>query len=348
MTLEFFIETLVKIFIVVNVVLVAVSLIVYFERKISAWVQDRIGPNRVGPAGLFQSFADVLKLFLKEDIVPAAAEKGYHQLAPMMSLFVALTVYAILPFGDHLSIAGYDIPLVIVPHVNIGILFIFALSSLGVYGITLSGWASNNKYSLMGGMRASAQMLSYELTLGLSIIGVLMIAGTLQLDGIIHEQQRYLFGFLPAWNIFLQPLGFILFTTAMFAETNRAPFDLPEAEPELVGGFHTEYSGMKFGMFFLAEYANIIAASALITILFFGGWHVPFADKLGLTGNVLAVAGVVAFLVKVCFWLFMFILIRWTVPRFRYDQLMRIGWKVMLPLALVNIIITAIVIQMGV
>ena len=262
-----------------------------------------------------------MKLVLKEDIVPTAAEQGYHRVAPMISLFVALSMYAVIPFGDHLTIAGLVIPLVIVPHVNIGILFIFALSSLGVYGITLSGWASNNKYSLMGGMRASAQMLSYELTLGLSVIGVLMIAGTLQFDGIIREQQRYLFGLLPAWNVFLQPLGFILFTTAMFAETNRAPFDLPEAEPELVGGFHTEYSGLKFGMFFLAEYANVITASALITILFFGGWHVPYGDRLGLDPNILALLGVAAFVAKVCIWIFLFILIRWTVPRFRYDKL---------------------------
>jgi NADH-quinone oxidoreductase subunit H len=340
------IETLVKIFVVVNVVLVSVSFVVYMERKISAWVQDRIGPNRVGPAGLLQSFADVFKLLLKEDIVPTAAEKGFHRLAPIISLTVALCMYAIIPFGDHINIAGYDVALVIVPNVNIGILFIFALSSLGVYGVTLSGWASNNKYSLMGGLRSSAQMLSYELSLGLSVIGVLMIAGTLQLNGIIHAQQQYLFGFLPAWNMFLQPVGFVIFVVAMFAETNRAPFDLPEAEPELVGGFHTEYSGLKFGMFFLAEYANIITASALITVLFCGGWQIPYAEHLGLSGTTLALLEVLAFVLKVSFWLFIFILIRWTVPRFRYDQLMRIGWKVMLPLALANIIVTAVIMQL--
>ncbi|HZV12707.1 MAG TPA: NADH-quinone oxidoreductase subunit NuoH [Candidatus Kapabacteria bacterium] len=346
MTLEYLIETLVKIFIVINVVLITVSFLVYMERKISAWVQDRIGPNRVGPAGLLQSFADVFKLLLKEDIVPTAAEKGFHRLAPIISLSVALCMYALIPFGDHIMIAGYDVALVIVPNVNIGILFIFALSSLGVYGVTLSGWASNNKYSLMGGLRSSAQMLSYELSLGLSVIGVLMIAGTLQLNGIIHVQQRYLFGFLPAWNVFLQPVGFVIFVIAMFAETNRAPFDLPEAEPELVGGFHTEYSGLKFGMFFLAEYANIITASALITVLFCGGWQIPYAEHLGLSGTMLSLAEVLAFVLKVSFWLFIFILVRWTVPRFRYDQLMRIGWKVMLPLALANIIVTAVIMQL--
>ncbi len=345
-TLEFILEPLAKIAIAFVAVLLTVAYSVYAERKVSALIQDRVGPNRVGPLGLLQPFADVFKLAIKEDIVPRAAEHGFHRLAPIISLTVALAMYAMIPLGNTVELFGRSINLAIVPGVNIGILYMLALSSVGVYGITLSGWASNNKYSLLGGMRSSAQMISYELSLGLSLIGVIMIAGTLRLDGIIEAQGKYLFGFLPAWNMFTQPLAFITFVVAMFAETNRTPFDLPEAEPELVGGFHTEYTGLKFGLFFLAEYANVITASFLISTLFCGGWQLPYAAQMGLTGNALAVAQIAAMLIKVAFWIFFFIWVRWSIPRLRYDQLMRLGWKVMLPVSLANIVVTAIVLQL--
>jgi NADH-quinone oxidoreductase subunit H len=345
-TLEFILEPLVKIALVIVAVLLTVAYSVYAERKVSALIQDRIGPNRVGPFGLFQPFADVMKLAIKEDIVPRAAHHWFHRVAPMISLSVALAMYAMIPLGNTVQLFGRTISLAIMPGVNIGILYMLALSSVGVYGITLSGWASNNKYSLMGGMRSSAQMISYELSLGLSLIGVVMIAGTLRLDGIIATQGKYFFGVIPAWNMFIQPVAFITFVVAMFAETNRTPFDLPEAEPELVGGFHTEYTGLKFGLFFLAEYANVITASFLITTLFCGGWQFPYGEQLGLSGNTLALVQVGGMLAKVAFWILFFIWVRWSIPRFRYDQLMRLGWKVMLPVSLANIVATAIVLQL--
>ena len=333
------IEPLVKIVFVFLINLTTVAYLVLVERKVSAFIQNRIGPNRVGPAGLFQPVADIVKLFLKEDIVPKAANKFVHSLAPIISLVVAMTTFAVIPFGNTVQLFGREIKLMIAD-VNVGILYILALSSLGVYGITLSGWSSNNKYSLLGGLRSSAQMISYELSMGLSIIGVLMIAGTLQLDKVVLRQGHYLFGFLPSWNIFLQPIGCITFVVASFAETNRLPFDLPEAEPELVGGYHTEYSGMKFGLFFLAEYANMITASAVITTLYLGGWQIPFVERFGFSDLLVSLLQVGAFGAKVGLVLLFFILVRWTIPRFRYDQLMNIGWKVMLPLALANILLT--------
>lgn len=339
-------ESLIKIVIVLAGVLLGVAYTTLLERKVSALIQDRIGPNRVGPWGLLQPFADVLKLLIKEDIVPTAAEHSFHRLAPIISLAVSMSMWAMIPFGPTVQLFDRTIPLAIVPGVNIGVLFLLALSSLGVYGITLSGWASNNKYSLMGGVRSSAQMISYELSLGLSVVAVILVSGTLQLDGIIQMQGRYLFGFIPTWNMIVQPVAFITFVVAMFAETNRAPFDLPEAEPELVGGYHTEYTGLKFGMFFLAEYANMIMASALITVMFLGGWQIPFIEHTGLTGNTLAVIQTLGFLAKVAFLVFFFIWVRWSIPRFRYDQLMNLGWKVMLPVALLNIIVTAIILQL--
>jgi NADH-quinone oxidoreductase subunit H len=269
--MEFFIIALVKIVIVLLVILTTVANLVYMERRISAFIQDRIGPNRVGPWGLLQAPADVLKLFIKEDIVPAQANKFVHTLAPVISITVALSTFAVVPFGNTITLFGQEIKLIIAD-VNIGILYILAMTSLGVYGLTLSGWASNNKYSLLGGLRSSAQMISYELSMGLSVVGVIMIAGTLQLDKIVEMQSGL------AWNAFLTPIGFITFVVASFAETNRLPFDLPEAEPELVGGYHTEYSGMKFGSFFMAEYANMITSSAVIVTLFLGGWQIPYAE----------------------------------------------------------------------
>src|SRR5512135_330983 len=273
--MEFLLITLIKIVLVLLVILTTVANLVYMERRISAFIQNRIGPNRVGPWGLLQAPADVLKLFLKEEIVPAKANRFIHTLAPIISIGVALTTFAVIPFGDTITIFGREVKLMIAD-VNIGVLYILALTSMGVYGITLSGWSSNNKYSLLGGLRSSAQLISYELSMGLSVVGVIMIAGTLQLDKIVELQAGW------HWNLILTPIGFITFLVASFAETNRLPFDLPEAEPELVGGYHTEYSGMKFGTFFLAEYANMITSSALITTLFLGGWQVPFLSQLGL------------------------------------------------------------------
>jgi len=331
--MEILIIALIKIVLVLLVILTTVANLVYAERKISAAIQNRIGPNRVGPWGLLQAPADVLKLFLKEDIVPAKANRAVHTLAPIISIGVALTTFAVIPFGNTITLWGQEIKLMIAD-VNIGVLYILAMTSLGVYGVTLSGWSSNNKYSLLGGLRSSAQMISYELSMGLSVIGVIMVGGTLQLDKIVEAQAGL------AWNAFLTPIGFITFLVASFAETNRLPFDLPEAEPELVGGYHTEYSGMKFGTFFLAEYANMITSSALIATLFLGGWQFPYLETFGLPAFWVSVIQILTFVVKVAAMLFFYLWIRWTIPRFRYDQLMNLGWKVMIPMALLNIALT--------
>lgn len=331
--MEFLVIAVVKIVLVLLIILTTVANLVYAERRISAAIQNRIGPNRVGPWGLLQAPADVLKLFIKEDIVPFQANKAIHTLAPIVSITVAMATFAVVPFGNRLTLFGQDIKLMIAD-VNIGVLYILAMTSMGVYGVTLSGWASNNKYSLLGGLRSSAQMISYELSMGLSVVGVIMVAGTLRLDRIV-ELQEGLF-----WNFWRMPIGFITFLVASFAETNRLPFDLPEAEPELVGGYHTEYSGMKFGTFFLAEYANMITSSALIVTLFFGGWQVPYLTQVGLSPLAVSLIQVAAFVIKVGFMLVFYMWIRWTIPRFRYDQLMDLGWKVMLPLSLLNIAVT--------
>ncbi|HAX48610.1 MAG TPA: NADH-quinone oxidoreductase subunit NuoH [Bacteroidetes bacterium] len=331
--------TVIKIGLVINVLLVSVAYAVYAERRVSAFMQNRYGPNRVGYQGLLQSFADVIKLVFKEDIVPTKANKPIHTLAPMISIFVALTTIAVVPFGHQIELFGRIITLQITD-VNVGVLYILALTSLGVYGITLSGWSSNSKYSLFGGIRSSAQMISYELSMGLSVVGIVLITGSLSLQEIVLHQYGWM------WNIVLQPLGFIIFLVASFAETNRTPFDLPEAEPELVGGYHTEYSSMKFALFFLAEYANMIIASTVIATLYLGGWQVPYLQAMELPPMVTAVIQVLAFCAKVAFLVFFFIWVRWSLPRFRYDQLMNLGWKVMLPLSILNIIVTAIVVSL--
>lgn len=337
---EIIIITLIKILITANVLLLTVSYLVYFERKISAWTQSRIGPNRVGPAGIFQPFADVLKLLLKEDIVPAVANKPLHALAPIVALIVAFGTYAVIPIGPTVELFGYKIALV-AADVNIGVLYVFALTSVGVYAITFSGWSSGSKYSLLGGIRSSAQMISYEISMGFSIAGVLLTAGSLRPIAIVETQEAWM------WNIILQPIGFITFLVSAFAETNRLPFDLPEAEPELVGGYHTEYSSMKFAAFFLAEYANMIIASAMIVMLYLGGWSIPFSGSFGLSEGWLALLQVCSFLFKTGALLFFFIWVRWSIPRFRYDQLMNIGWKVMFPLSLVNLIWAAVVVMLS-
>ncbi|MGA9116428.1 MAG: NADH-quinone oxidoreductase subunit NuoH [Bacteroidota bacterium] len=331
--MEFLLISLAKILLVLGVMLAVVANLVYVERRFSAFIQNRLGPNRVGPWGLFQSPADVLKLFIKEDVVPRKANHFIHSLAPVISISVALVTFAVIPFGSSVSLLGREIRLIIAD-VDIGVLYVLALTSLGVYGITLSGWSSNSKYSLLGSLRSSAQLISYELPMGLSIVGVIMIGGTLELDAIVEKQAGL------AWNAFLTPLGFITFVVASFAETNRLPFDLPEAEPELVGGYHTEYSGMKFGSFFLAEYANMITSSALTVTLFLGGWQIPFLEHAALPEPWPGILHVLAFCGKVAAMLLFFVWIRWTIPRFRYDQLMNLGWKVMIPLALVNLALT--------
>lgn len=336
MWIEILIATI-KISVVLGVLLTSVAYTVYAERRISAFIQNRYGPNRVGPEGLLQPLADVIKLLLKEDLVPTNANKSIHTLAPMISIFVALTTIAVVPFGHNIELFGRVINLQIAD-VNIGILYILALTSLGVYGITLSGWSSNSKYSLLGGLRSAAQMISYELSMGLAVVGVVLITGSLSLQDIVVHQYGW------KWNIILQPIGFITFLIASFAETNRAPFDLPEAEPELVGGYHTEYSSMKFALFFLAEYANMIVSGAIIATLYLGGWQFPYLQNFGLPPMVVSILQVFVFSAKVIFMIIFYIWVRWSVPRFRYDQLMNVGWKVLLPLSLINIIVTAIVV----
>lgn len=331
--------TLIKIVIVELTLLTAVAYTVYVERRFSAFVQNRLGPNRVGPAGLLQPLVDAVKLLMKEDIVPEKSNKIVHAIAPGISIVVALSTFAVIPFGDKIVIAGKEIKLQIAD-VNVGILYILALVSLGVYGITLSGWASNSKYSLLGGLRSSAQMISYELSMGLSILGIVLINGSFELDTIVQNQYGW------KWNVILQPIGFLTFLIASFAETNRTPFDLPEAEQELVGGYHTEYSSMKFALFFLAEYANVIVSSAVITTLYLGGWQFPYLQTFGLGDMWVSIIQVLTFVVKVTLMVLFFIWIRWTIPRFRFDQLMYLGWKVMLPISLINLIITAVIVYL--
>ena len=330
-----FIIILVKVLVVFAATLLTVLLMIYSERRVSAFIQGRLGPNRVGPQGLLQPIADGIKFLMKEDIIPAGVDKPIFILAPAILLIPALMTFAVIPFGSDIILFGRQIPLQ-VADVNVGILYVLALTSIGVYGIVLAGWSSNNKYSLLGGLRSSAQLISYELAMGLAVVSIILLSGSLKLNDIVADQQGYFF----SWNIFKQPLAFIIFLVAVYAETNRLPFDLSEAEQELVGGYHTEYSSMKFAMFFMAEYANMVTAAALTVTLFFGGWDFPLVDEasLGIWGVVLSV---LSFILKMGFFLFLFIWVRWTFPRFRYDQLMKLGWKVLMPLALFNIFITA-------
>ena len=297
------------------------------ERRLMAFVQMRPGPNRVGPQGLLQPIADGLKFLFKEQIVPTNANVLLYYIAPIVSIIPALLSLSVIPFGPDLKISD----------LNVGLLLIFAITSLGVYGIVLGGWASNSKYPLMGAMRSSAQMLSYELSLTLSVVGVLLIANTLSLTGLVQSQQGTWFGFIPRWNIFLQPVAFLVYIVSGIAETNRLPFDLAESEQELVAGWHTEYSGMKLAMFLLAEYANMVTVSALATIMFFGGWNGPMFGPALLQ----MALPTVWFVSKVAVLIFTYMLIRFTIPRVRYDQLMHFGWKVLLPIALANILVTS-------
>jgi NADH-quinone oxidoreductase subunit H len=404
--------------------LMCIPVLIWFERKGAAFIQDRVGPNRASIlglrlAGFVHNFSDVVKLLTKEMMVPAHANKWYFALAPFVGITVILFAFAVIPWADNLRFGSWDIPMQ-VTNLNGGILFIFAITSLEVYGMVLAGWSSNNKFSLLGGLRSSAQMVSYEVPLALSLIGVFMVFGTVQLGGIVRSQGDLLFGFLPKWGIFVQPLGFILFLTSAFAETNRNPFDIPEGESEIVAGYHTEYSGIRFALFYMGEYVAIVLAAAMVTTLFFGGWQIPYLPTARLAAHahtvlkvMLAVGAVVslaagaalvrwdkrlrgtwpkgdlrneegrvlatlaflacaahavalvyfwsvempdwgratvtllaqfgAFVMKLLFFCWLFIWVRWTLPRFRYDQLMRLGWKTLLPLAFANIFITGMI-----
>lgn len=412
--------TMAKIGFLLAVILGLVPVLIWAERKGSAFIQDRTGPNRASVAGirlggLVHPIADVLKLLFKEDVRPANVHGGLYALAPFLVFFVSLLTYAVLPFGDYLQLGDRRIPLV-VADLDVGILYILAIASLGTYGVVMGGWASNNKYTFLGAVRSSSQMISYEISMGLAIMGLIMISGSLRLTEIVADQGRLLWGFLPAWGVVVQPLGAVLFITAVFAETNRNPFDLPEGESELVSGYHLEYSSMKFALFFMAEYTNMVIGAAMITTLFFGGWNIPWLSRGVIEANagavvpavmvlqilvtggasllllrraareknkfgdardrepgflgavfgllaLLTVAGfalkpwaigpeaasiaatlmqVGAFVGKVVFFCWFFIWVRWTLPRFRYDQLMGLGWKVMLPLALANVVVTAL------
>ena len=307
--------------------------LVWIERRVAAFIQDRPGPNRVGPFGLLQSPADILKLFMKEQVVPASVDRLLFFLAPGLAVFAALSTFAVIPYGSALEVGGKTIPL-IGADVSIGILYVFAITSISVYAIVLAGWSSNDKFSLMGGIRSGAQIISYELAMTTAAAGVILAASSFKLNDIVAMQERLWLGFIPRWNFIAQPLGFLIFFVSAFAETNRLPFDLPEAEAELVAGYHTEYSAMHFGSYFLAEYINVIVASAMTATLYFGGWSLPGFHPQGVLG---ALASVVIFAAKTAFFVLIFIWVRWTLPRFRYDQLMKLGWKGLLPLALLNL-----------
>ena len=334
----YILTSVIKSIVVLVALLTAVAYTVWLERKVVGHMQNRWGPTRVGPFGLLQPLADGAKFLLKEDLTPPHVYKPLFLAAPLIAVIFALTSIAVIPFGNSVTIGGYSIPLQITD-VNTGLLLILGVTSIGVYGVALAGWSSNNKYSLLGGLRASAQMVSYEISLGLSLVGVLIMAGSFSLRTIVESQQGNIWHFIPRWNIFTgQFIGFFCYLMAAYAETNRIPFDLPEAETELVAGYHTEYSAMKFAMFFMAEYANMITVACLATLLFLGGWNGPLFGPAILQ----AILPLFWFGAKIFAFLFLYIWVRGTLPRFRYDQLMAFGWKFLLPLALVNLIATAI------
>src|SRR6202795_1240974 len=330
-----FVIPLLKIAIVLNATLVGVTYMVLLERKVIAWAQSRLGPMRVGPYGILQPVADAVKLMIKEDITPVRADKWVFTAAPIISMVPALIVYAVIPFGPKVHIFGHEVALY-VTDVNVGFLYVVSVASVGVYGIILAGYASNSKYPLLASLRASAQLISYEVAVTLTLVSVILMSGTLSMVGIVDSQYNG-----RVWFAFVQPVAFVVFFIGSLAETNRAPFDMPEAEQELTGGFHTEYSGMRFALFFLAEYANMIVVSSVATTLFFGGWLRPFPNIAAL--RVLDfVPSWTWFLIKSFVFLYIFIWVRATLPRYRYDQLMRLGWKVLIPLAIANLLVTAV------
>jgi len=325
---------LVLILFVFFMLLNSAAIMVYVERKVAAMLQQRLGPYLVGPKGMLQPMADIVKLLFKEELRPRAADAFLFALAPVISAACAFAAFSVVPFGADTTFFGL-LPEAIrlqVADVNVAILVVFAVASMSVYGIVLAGWSSNSKYALLGGLRASAQMISYELSYALALASVLVIAGSLSLTDIVNAQAGSWFGFIPRWFIFLQPVAFVVYLTAGIAETNRAPFDFPEAEQELVAGYHTEYSSMRFALFFMAEYINMVTVSAVATDLFLGGWHGPLLPEW---------LGWLWFLLKVAAILFFYVWMRWTLPRYRYDQLMRFGWKILLPIAVVNLLLTA-------
>ena len=328
------------------IIIFAISLLIalystYAERKVAAFFQDRLGPNRAGPWGILQPFADGGKMFLKEEIIPTNASAFLFIAGPSLSIFTACIGSAVIPWGQKLTIGAHVIDLQ-VADINVGVLYILGVVSLGVYGVMIGGWASNNKYSLLGAIRAASQNISYEISMGLSIIALLMVTGTLSLREIAEQQHGFWSHGWFTWNIFKQPLGFLLFIVCAFAETNRTPFDLPECETELIGGYHTEYSSMKLGFYLFSEYINMFISGAVMATLYFGGYNFPFMHHLGLSENWVSILGVVALFAKIFFFIFFFMWVRWTIPRFRYDQLMDLGWKVLIPLAIANIVITGI------
>jgi NADH-quinone oxidoreductase subunit H len=352
-TTEYIIVSVIKIALILFILLTAVAYIVWLERKVIGHMQNRWGPTRVGPFGLLQPLADGIKFILKEDLVPDNVHKLFYIAAPMIALALSLISISMIPFGETIHVRGWNIPLQItafsngsqIQDINIALLIILGITSVGVYGIALSGWSSNSKYSLLGSLRATAQVISYELALGLSLVGVLIISGSLSLREIVNQQA----GPFWHWNFFggLQFVAFFIYIMAAYAETNRIPFDLPEAETELVAGYHTEYSAMKFAMFFMAEYCNMVTVACLATLLFLGGWHSPFAGLLPPGPSAWqAISPLFWFVAKVVFFIFLYIWIRATLPRFRYDQLMSFGWKFLLPLAIANIIITSLVVAL--
>ncbi|MBI3890735.1 MAG: NADH-quinone oxidoreductase subunit NuoH [Candidatus Wallbacteria bacterium] len=332
-----------------------IPVLVWIERRGSAFIQNRIGPNRANIGsftflGLLHPFADAMKFMFKEPFRPENAHPVFYFLAPALVVIPSLMALAVIPIADHVWVQGHEISMS-VTELEYGIAYVFAVASIGVLGIAIAGWASNNKYSLLGGIRSTAQMISYELSLGLSVLGVLLIFGTLDLNELARGQGALLWGVLPKWGVFLQPVGFLLFVVACFAEANRLPFDLPEGDSELVAGYHTEYGGFKFSMFFMGEYVSMVTLASLIATLFFGGWQVPWMTTTALDAHLgelgRTLSQIAAFAVKIGFFLWLFIWVRWTLPRFRYDQLMRLGWKVVLPLALVNILVTALVLLLA-
>ena len=327
---------LLKIVIVLNATLVAVTYMVLLERKVIAWAQSRLGPMRVGPYGILQPIADAVKLMLKEDITPTRADKWVFTAAPIIAMVPALIVYAVIPFGDKVQLFGREVTLYITD-INVGLLYVVSVASVGVYGIILAGYSSNSKFPLLASLRASAQLISYEVAVTLTLVSVILMAGTLSMVGIVRAQESS-----HMWFAFVQPLAFAIFFIGGLAETNRAPFDLPEAEQELTGGFHTEYSGMRFALFFLAEYANMIVVSSVATTLFLGGWLRPFPNVAALSFLGI-IPGWMWFLIKSFVFLYIFIWVRATLPRYRYDQLMNIGWKVLIPLAIINLVVTGII-----
>ena len=339
MEIAFVLEKFILVTIIFGISLVIAMYSTYAERKVAAFLQDRLGPDRAGPFGMFQPLADGLKMFMKEEIVPTNSNKWLFMVGPGLAMLTACIGTAVIPWGTAIQIGERVIPLQ-VTDINVGVLYIFGVVSLGVYGVMIGGWASNNKYSLLSAIRAASQNISYEIAMGLSIIALLLVSGTMSLKEIVEQQHGW------HWNVIYQPIGFILFLICAFAETNRAPFDLPECETELIGGYHTEYSSMKLGFYLFAEYINMFVSSAVIAALYFGGYNYPGMDwVLQHTGTTIGpLIGTVVFFAKIFAFIFFFMWVRWTIPRFRYDQLMHLGWKVLIPLAIANVIVTGIVI----